>query len=111
MTNDLFAYARRTDPDSAHEGARTVPSGELMLKVLDALKRMGDRGGTAEEVADHLGIDLQSITPRFKPLIEMKMIYREIVGYSDKGNPRYRTRPGKSGVGRNIHWHKDHVNQ
>lgn len=43
-------------------------------KVLEALRLRGEFGGTSEEVARDIGIDLQSISPRFAPLRDQGLI-------------------------------------
>lgn len=107
MTEDLFAYARTSDPESSQQAAEGVPTAELMLKVEEALRHYPYFGKTSEEVAEHLCINLQSITPRFSPLERMGRIYRKPVGVSDKGRIQYETRPGRSGRGRVVWFVKD----
>jgi len=63
------ARARTSDPQTSREAASSMrgrPASQLETLVLKQLQAMGT--GTSEEVADALGISLQSISPRFAPL-------------------------------------------
>lgn len=74
------AYARRTDPATSHEAAHamdeTMNASRLERMVFNIVLDSGDRGATSDEVAQRLGMDLQSITPRFKPLESKGYIFR-----------------------------------
>lgn len=86
------AYARNSDPKTSHVAAKSVRGdrvSELQGLVLSALSALGN--GTSEEVARHLNVDLQSITPRFAPMNRAGMI--ELTGD---------TRPGISGRSRQV---------
>jgi len=72
------AYARGDDPDTSHEAAdqmRGRKASALETRVYEALRNLGGFG-TSEEVADHLGLDLQSISPRFCPMETLGLIRR-----------------------------------
>jgi predicted ArsR family transcriptional regulator len=77
---DLFgaAYARRLDPDTSHDAAKHMEganAGRMEAIVLEALCDMGGKG-TAYQVEQHIGIDSNTVTPRFKPLENKKLIHR-----------------------------------
>ncbi len=70
---DLFtsgqAWARSSDPSTAHEAAneqRGSKAARLSAHVLHALKILGT--ATSKEVSDSLGEEYVSISPRFRPL-------------------------------------------
>jgi len=69
---DLFAFARRRDPPTSHDAAASMQdAGErLMWQVAKHLRKCDWIGATAEETSDALGVDKQSITPRFTTLIQ-----------------------------------------
>jgi predicted transcriptional regulator len=86
------AHARVSDPSTSHAAANSMrgqSATELELLVLNKLRRMGD--ATSEEVADSIGISLQSISPRFAPLARKGLI--EKTG---------ETREGSSGRNRQV---------
>lgn len=66
--------ARRTDPESSHEAAAKVDASRLERLVWITLLEIGT--SSAEEVADYLNIDKQSITPRFAPLERKGLIVK-----------------------------------
>lgn len=68
------ARARNTDPPTSHAAARSMEPTRLQLLVLNCIQSFGDKGVTAEQVADCLHVDKQSITPRFRPLVEGDLI-------------------------------------
>lgn len=74
------AFARRTDPSTSHEAAHAMDASltatRLERMVLQIITESGDHGATSDEVASRLMMDLQSITPRFKPLEAKGLIYR-----------------------------------
>ena len=80
---DLFAYARRTDPDTSQDAAERMSEQRvtrLMQIVLDSLWTLNGKG-TLEEVCDvaerswESGADVrQSLSPRFRPLVRMGKI-------------------------------------
>lgn len=90
MTSDLFSgAARRQDPDTAKRAARAVEAEEISVLVTYCLRQHGPQ--TAEEIADRLGRELGSITPRLAPLERAGLIART----GDR-------RPGKSGATRIV---------
>ena len=72
------ARARNSDPETSHEAARRASDrlNELEAKVTAHVRSCGAYGATAEETALALGIDKQSITPRFSPLAERDVLAR-----------------------------------
>jgi len=64
--------ARRTDPETSHEAARSINVGELEGKVLQTLVDTG--GLTIKETARRLNYPEVSISPRFKPLLGKRLI-------------------------------------
>jgi DNA-binding MarR family transcriptional regulator len=67
---------RSTDPSTSKEAFESANVNLLESRVLDALRAMGEKGGTAEEIAELLNISLQSVTPRIKPLETKGLVYR-----------------------------------
>jgi DNA-binding MarR family transcriptional regulator len=98
--DDLFAYARHTDPATSHDAAKFDVT--RLERIVHETVRRHPNGLTAEEVADITGIDLQSITPRFKPLEDRGFLRREHLGATESGTAIYKKRPGASGRGRII---------
>jgi DNA-binding MarR family transcriptional regulator len=95
---DFGAYARRLDPHTSHDAAASVKVTDLEAVVLYALKDIGTEGATSHEVADHVGMDLVTISPRLKPLEKKGLVRRNLLpGWLDTGRLVYQTRPGKSG--------------
>jgi hypothetical protein len=60
--------ARRHDPDTAKKAAAAAPVAELEGRVLRLLRTSG--GMTTHELAKALFMDLVSISPRMRPLVE-----------------------------------------
>ena len=81
------AYARKTDPATSREAAaRVTPILNVLEAAVDAaVFAAGERGATAAEVHEATGIDLQSLTPRFKPLERKGRIVRT----SERRDGRY----------------------
>lgn len=64
--------ARSTDPSTSKDAARSIHASDLEQLVLGVLRINAPM--TAEEVALKLGKMLQTITPRFAPLCDKRMI-------------------------------------
>lgn len=82
--NDLFSYvpppkahARRTDPGTSHEAARSVEPDltNLEAAVLRAIPQ-APANATLDEVVDATGLDKVTASPRFKPLEAKGLIVR-----------------------------------
>jgi DNA-binding MarR family transcriptional regulator len=75
-SEDQAAYARNSDPFTSHEAAEAVDANEYEAMVLAALRHF--KTASQWEIVSYLNLPYNSITPRFKPLIEKGMI--EICG-------------------------------
>src|SRR5258708_7528464 len=78
MDDDLFSHAaaRRTDPETSVEAAKSLLNGqatEMEQIVLSAL-RGNPEGLTTHEMSDLTGVQLVSISPRIKPLLRKGLI-------------------------------------
>ncbi len=82
---------RHEDPDTSVDAANSVDATALEAEVLVAFRSVDDCGLTSEEVAALRGMELGSVTPRFRPL--------EAKGYIYRTEER---RPGKSGRNRIV---------
>lgn len=82
--------ARRDDPETSKDAAKSVLSQRLERMVAKAL--LGHSNGLiADELEDVTGLTQNSLTPRTKPMEEKSLIYRsQIDGKLEK-------RPGRSG--------------
>lgn len=92
--------ARRTDPETAHEGAdrgnENFPN--VSEAILDILQRVWPEGMTTEELSDQTGIRLVSVSPMMKPLEGRLRVVRQVVGVTAKGKLSYGKRQNRSGV-------------
>lgn len=91
MTPDLFdwALARRSDPDTAHDAARSLdgaPVTSLEEICLAAIIAADKHGLTSHELAAATRLELVTVSPRLRPLANKGLI-------ADSG----RRRPGDSG--------------
>ena len=71
---DLFAYARRTDPGTSHAAARSVDATAMEAIVLTALLEYGPM--TTPEIAVATNIPLITVSPRLKPLEKKEKVER-----------------------------------
>lgn len=69
----MRAHSRNTDPMSSHLGADAAPVTELESKVLKALKRF-KTGATSQQVARLMRRQWVSVSPRFRPLANRRLI-------------------------------------
>lgn len=69
---DEKALARNTDPATSHAAADMVQVSTLEGAVVDALAQHGPM--IPKEIAFVTGLDLQSVTPRMRPLANKKII-------------------------------------
>lgn len=83
--------ARHEDPGTSKEAAAKLDASGLLQLVLEHLQACGERGATSEEVANAVGVDLQSISPRFAQLQRAGKIWKD-------GTKR----PGSSGRKRQV---------
>lgn len=75
--DESAGLARRGDPDTSKAAAASVKVGRIEQAVYECLcnaARGGLPGLTAETVSRIIGIDKQSVTPRFRRLADMGMI-------------------------------------
>ena len=68
----ITGEARRTDPQTSHDAANALDVSQLERLVVDCIRKHGPIA--SDRVAQILGIDLQSISPRFRPLANKRMI-------------------------------------
>src|SRR5260370_32383305 len=64
--------SRRRDPDTSKKAARSVPVADLEERVLRALRLL--KGATTHELAWLLKVDLVSVSPRMRPLVEKGLV-------------------------------------
>jgi len=70
------AYARRTDPETSHDAAKSVggkTATELEAAVVAALRAF-PVGLTTHELAAELELDYGSVTPRMRPLVRKGLV-------------------------------------
>jgi DNA-binding transcriptional ArsR family regulator len=67
-----FGLARNDDPETSKAAAKTIPA-SLEAQVLAAFRSFPD-GATADQIVEHLGLRWNSVTPRFKRLMEQGLI-------------------------------------
>ena len=83
---------RTEDPDTSVDAAASVDATALEAEVMAAFRSVyASLGFTSEEAATYLGMELGSVTPRFRPLEAKGYIYRTA-----------ERRPGKSGRNRIV---------
>jgi hypothetical protein len=70
---DPLARARRNDPETSKDAARSVPVADLEASVLDTLKSHPS-GLTSHEIARLLSAELVSVSPRLRPLVEKNLV-------------------------------------
>lgn len=73
----LFAHARRTDPATSRAAAASLSAATLTRLedlVLRACRDAGESGLTTIELADRLGIDRVTVSPRIRPLVEKGLL-------------------------------------
>lgn len=71
---DFAARARRSDPGTSHAAAATIDAKSLAGQVLADLR---DRGpGTSHEIAERMGLQLVTVSPRMKPLEDAGKVRR-----------------------------------
>src|SRR5579859_4550185 len=68
------AFARATDPDTARAAAASIDVTRLEGLILDKLRRYSAPGATTFELAEVLGLEVISVSPRMKPLQKKGLI-------------------------------------
>jgi DNA-binding transcriptional ArsR family regulator len=73
---DLFAWARRTDPHTAHDAASSLTSETLahLQKLVCERLAAHPEGLTTTEIAEEVGLPRDSISPRMKKLTEVQLV-------------------------------------
>lgn len=67
--------ARKTDPDTSKDAAEKVDTKKLETMVLHVIRNFGRDGCTTDDVCAALpNYGVQTLTPRFKPLLMKKLI-------------------------------------
>jgi hypothetical protein len=85
-----WGLARKSDPQTSHDAAKSIDASRLEQIVLGAFKRAQD-GLTQDELSDALpNFPLNTLTPRVAPLIRKGFL--EVSG----------RRPGRSGRGQRV---------
>ena len=75
LGTDPKEMARTTDPVTSHEAAEKVDSRTLELMVLKAIHESPD-GLTTDELMRHFpAYGVQTVSPRFAPLLRKGLIY------------------------------------
>ena len=63
---------RRTDPQTSHDAANALDASQLERLVVGCIRKNGPIA--SDRVAQMLGMSLQSISPRFRPLANKGLI-------------------------------------
>ena len=100
---DFPGGSRRDDPPTSKSAAKKIKADALRLKVAHAVYLAGDYGATSEEVADRIGIDLQSVSPRFAEL--SRKVVPPLIRLKRSETGEVVRRPGRSGNGRQVWIH------
>ena len=88
-TQDLFARARNTDPDTSHEAAeRATPAVPALRDLIVEALRKERYGLTSRQLAEKTGRDLVSISPRLKPMVEDGVVKRAAWFYQGENGRR-----------------------
>jgi DNA-binding transcriptional MocR family regulator len=98
MTKLKFNGARKTDPHTSHESAEESKelSETLAERVADLALAAGTAGITSYEAADAMGVSIVSVSPVIKPLIELGLLFRRVIGHKKNGKEIYETRINQS---------------
>jgi predicted transcriptional regulator len=73
MSQSEFVFpARRTDPETSHEAARSINITRLEKVVLDAFISHGEM--TTHELAQVTSLELVTVSPRVRPLVRKGLI-------------------------------------
>lgn len=69
------AAARAVDPETSHEAAASLGDvTELQSRVLESIRGSGETGLTAFELAERLGLQLNTVSPRTAPLVRKGLV-------------------------------------
>jgi len=86
--------ARTTDPHTSHESAEEnrEQSETIAERVVDLALAAGNDGITSYEAASRLNINIISVSPVIKPLIDDGFLFRHVIGHKPSGREIYQTR-------------------
>ena len=86
--------ARKTDPHTSQESAEESKESSQTIaeRVANLALDAGNEGITSYEAADALNASIVSVSPVIKPLIEMGILFRKVIGYKKTGKEIYKTR-------------------
>lgn len=85
-----YATARRIDPETSHEAARSLDEAvvsRLQRTALLALVRLGG-SGTNDEIVTETGVEWNTITPRMRPLATKGMVREDGTRKSERTGRR-----------------------
>ena len=68
MVNTRGGLARNSDPITSHQAAASIDAAKLEAQVYKVIFSHGRVGCISDDVKEAMGLDNNSITPRFKPL-------------------------------------------
>jgi DNA-binding transcriptional regulator GbsR (MarR family) len=85
------AYARNSDPTTSHEAAEAVDVTYMEGVVLKAIGASNKTGMTQDDIVEITGHSANTVSPRFKPLLEKGLIVVD------------GTRAGNSGRKQRVH--------
>ena len=89
MIESTEAYARTSDPASAQDAAARVRKTKLEQDVFEWLLEHRGVFWTSIEVAEGMGIDKWSVSPRFRPLERKGLVEQgEKLSLNSSGQPR-----------------------
>ncbi len=72
-----YMLRRNQDPDTSHEAADLVDTTTLERMVCEVIGSFGEHGCIGDEVVRYMpGHGVQTISPRYAPLIRKRKIYR-----------------------------------
>ena len=75
MNEIIPGLARHTDPETSHEAAEEMDASNLIESIYRVMAEYGDEGCISDDVDDDLpGVLHQSLTPRFRQMLDRGMI-------------------------------------
>lgn len=88
----MTEFARNTDPATSHAAAQSIDITYLEGKVLEGIQSFPGAGATQDDLVSKLGLASNTITPRFKTLLDKGVIYAD------------GARKGVSGKAQRVHY-------
>jgi hypothetical protein len=95
---------RTTDPETSHEAAASIDKDRLEALVARTVKTAGDYGMTGSETAEALQMVVQTVSPRFAPLMA-----KGILVLARNSDGEIVKRMGKHRRKQQVHLHKDYA--